>query len=199
MAQRIGKGRLAGIGLVSAEQYYSFKTDLAGYILVCMGDRAEMAHSVEGRTPFLDHKLVEFACSLPRDLKLRNNTGKYILRQAMAPTMPAAPDILKRPLMAPSAETLGLDRGSEFLAPFLEPRMVKDAGVFDPIAVRALRLGVRFLPRGSYGHSLAESVLTVVASTHALHHLYCEKFEQSAARFSVSPTELKLAEGAKVG
>ena len=43
-----------------------------------------MAHSIEGRVPFLDHKLVEFAFSLPVSLKLRNGAGKYVLRRAIA-------------------------------------------------------------------------------------------------------------------
>ena len=58
-------------------------------------DRASMAHSVEARVPFLSHKFVEWALTVPTDLKLRGRTGKYILRQAIAPWLP--PDILKRP------------------------------------------------------------------------------------------------------
>jgi len=189
MAERIGIGKLAGLGPVSAQQYYFFKTDLANYILVCMGDRMEMAHSIEGRTPFLDHKLVEFACSLPQSFKVRGQVGKYILRKAMSSRMPAAPAIVKRPLMGPSAETLGLDRRSGFLSPYLERKVVQDAGIFDPLAVSALRYAVRFLRRGTYAHGVAESVLTIIASTHVLHRLYCERFEDSAARFSVAPVD----------
>lgn len=58
-------------------------------------DRASMAHSVEARVPFLSHKMVDWALTVPTDLKLRRRTGKYILRQAIAPWLPA--DILKRP------------------------------------------------------------------------------------------------------
>ena len=58
-------------------------------------DRASMAHSVEARVPFLSHKLVDWALSMPEDLKLRGGVGKYILRRAVAPWLP--PGILNRP------------------------------------------------------------------------------------------------------
>lgn len=56
-----------------------------------------MATSVESRVPFLDHKLVEFTCSLPERLKLRGGTTKYILRESMKGVLPEA--ILSRSKM----------------------------------------------------------------------------------------------------
>ena len=56
-----------------------------------------MAASVESRVPFLDHKLVEFTARLPRDMKLRGSTTKWILREAMKGILPA--EILDRPKM----------------------------------------------------------------------------------------------------
>jgi asparagine synthase (glutamine-hydrolysing) len=58
-------------------------------------DRASMAHSLEVRVPFLDHRLVEFCSRLPRDLKVRNGTGKYLLREAARGLVP--PEVLTRP------------------------------------------------------------------------------------------------------
>jgi asparagine synthase (glutamine-hydrolysing) len=58
-------------------------------------DRASMAHSVEARVPLLSHKFVDWAMTVPAELKLRGNTGKYILREAIRPWLPA--DILTRP------------------------------------------------------------------------------------------------------
>jgi asparagine synthase (glutamine-hydrolysing) len=51
-------------------------------------DRASMAHSLEARVPFLSHRFVEFALTVPTDLKLKGNTGKYVLRQAVEPWLP---------------------------------------------------------------------------------------------------------------
>jgi asparagine synthase (glutamine-hydrolysing) len=53
-------------------------------------DRASMAHSLEARVPFLSHRFVDWALSIPTDLKLRNGVGKYILRRAIAPMVPPA-------------------------------------------------------------------------------------------------------------
>jgi asparagine synthase (glutamine-hydrolysing) len=54
-----------------------------------------MAVSLEARVPLLDHHVVEFAMSLPSSLKIRNGSGKWILRQAIAPIVPAG--VLERP------------------------------------------------------------------------------------------------------
>jgi asparagine synthase (glutamine-hydrolysing) len=58
-------------------------------------DRASMAHSLEARVPFLSHRMVEWALTVPTDVKLRGRTGKVILRNAIAPWLPG--EILKRP------------------------------------------------------------------------------------------------------
>lgn len=52
------------------------KTALSGYILTMLGDRMEMAHSIEGRVPFLDHNLVELVVSQPTNQKIRGMTEK---------------------------------------------------------------------------------------------------------------------------
>ena len=73
--------------------------DIKTYLqeLLMKQDQMSMATSVESRVPFLDHKLVEFSCSLPERLKLRGGTTKYILRQSMKNVLP--PTILSRPKM----------------------------------------------------------------------------------------------------
>jgi len=58
-------------------------------------DRTTMATSLEARVPLLDHKLVEFAVSLPSGLKMRDGTGKWLLRQAVAHLVP--PHVLQKP------------------------------------------------------------------------------------------------------
>lgn len=52
-------------------------------------DRSTMAHSLEARVPFLTHGFVDWALTIPADLKLRGNVGKYVLRRAVAPWLPA--------------------------------------------------------------------------------------------------------------
>ncbi len=63
------------------------KSFLPNYILNLLGDRMEMAHSVEGRVPFLDHHVVECLCRVPVSLKIRGLTEKYLLREAAKPVI----------------------------------------------------------------------------------------------------------------
>jgi asparagine synthase (glutamine-hydrolysing) len=58
-------------------------------------DRISMASSVEGREPFLDHELVEFAMALPPAMKYRDGHGKHVVREAMRDRLPEA--VLERP------------------------------------------------------------------------------------------------------
>ena len=67
---------------------------LCGDILV-KTDRVTMAHSLEGRSPFLDHELLELVARLPTRLKLRGRQGKYLLRRAFSEILP--PGISRRP------------------------------------------------------------------------------------------------------
>jgi asparagine synthase (glutamine-hydrolysing) len=60
-------------------------------------DRATMAHSLEGRSPLLDHHLLEFAATLPVGMKVRNGTSKYLMKRAMRGLLPDA--VLDRPKM----------------------------------------------------------------------------------------------------
>ncbi len=57
--------------------------------LLIKEDRATMAHSLEGRVPFLDHRIVEFANSLPEKLKLKFRTEKYILKKTFKNKLPS--------------------------------------------------------------------------------------------------------------
>ena len=74
--------RLNGRAPVHQSLYLWGKTALPGYILTLLGDRMEMAHSIEGRVPFLDHQVGEFLFETPVRLKIRGPTEKYILREA---------------------------------------------------------------------------------------------------------------------
>ena len=58
--------------------------------ILVKSDRMSMAHAVEVRPPFLDHRLVEFAATLPTSLKMRGATQKYLLKELMRPKLPPA-------------------------------------------------------------------------------------------------------------
>ena len=79
---------------LSLVQYLDLKTYLVGDINTKV-DRASMAHSLEVREPLMDHPLVEWLASLPSDLKVRGDEGKWLLKKAMEPHLPH--DIMYRP------------------------------------------------------------------------------------------------------
>jgi asparagine synthase (glutamine-hydrolysing) len=86
---RVGPERIAGRHPVEASMYLWAKTRLPSFVLQTLGDRMEMAGSVEGRVPFLDHELVELAARLPVSAKIDGRVQKHVLREAVRAKLPA--------------------------------------------------------------------------------------------------------------
>src|SRR3954469_17383724 len=81
------------------------------YILTMLGDRMEMAHSIEGRVPFLDHHVVEVIRSQPVSQKIRGMTEKFVLREAARDVITGTVyNRQKHPFLSPPA-TLNPDQG----------------------------------------------------------------------------------------
>ncbi len=78
-------GQLAGRNRVNQSLYLWTKSALANYILKTLGDGMEMASSIEGRLPFLDHHFFEFIRDLPISMKINGTVEKYILKEAVKP------------------------------------------------------------------------------------------------------------------
>ena len=173
--------RLAGDDPLSATQDFLFRTQLPSYILNCLGDRMEMANSVEGRLPFLDHKLAEFAFGLPRSLKVRDGQGKVLLREALGQSHPAY-RVAKKAFLSPAA-TLDLRNGKSPLARYLDRRVIEECGIFNPARLRTLKHAQPLLRKGSNSRVRCEGLLTFAISVHALHELFCTNFRGSMQRF----------------
>jgi asparagine synthase (glutamine-hydrolysing) len=125
-----------GCDIVDQGMYVDIKTWLVDDILVKV-DRTTMAHSLESRAPFLDHRLMEFAASLPVDYKLRGNRQKYILKESQKPRLPAA--ILgrrKQGFNSPVSHWL-VGPLCEMCDSILADPVLTDW--LDPVALRALR------------------------------------------------------------
>ncbi len=106
--------------------------------LLAYGDRMSMAHSLEVRLPFTDHKLVEFALALPAKWKLAGRETKYLLRKMAAPMLPA--EILNRPKLGLNPP-LGIWLSGELsplLNTYLSEDSVKRRGWFRPQAIAKL-------------------------------------------------------------
>lgn len=153
------------------DQYLEVRTLLSGYLLSSQGDRMLMAHSVEGRFPFLDKNVVELANSLPPSYKLRVLDEKHVLKRAADGRVP--PSILarkKQPYRAPDAAAFAAS--PEWAGDLLEESAVKSAGVFEPQAVTQLWAKCR--TRGAAGaFSNADNMAVAgVLSTQLLHHFF---------------------------
>lgn len=97
---------------LSSMLYMDFKTHVVQ--MMNKEDRMNMAHGVEGRFPYLDHRLIEFCLSLPPDDKLRDGQGKWRLKERAARYFP--PEFLRRPKQAfPTPLTLWLGASPERL------------------------------------------------------------------------------------
>ncbi len=79
------QGQLTKKEPVHQSLYLWSKTFLANYVLRMLGDGVEMANSIEGRVPFLDHKVVELVRNMPVSMKIHGLTEKYVLREAAKP------------------------------------------------------------------------------------------------------------------
>jgi asparagine synthase (glutamine-hydrolysing) len=118
-------------------QYLDINTYLVGDINTKV-DRASMAHSLEVREPLMDHPLVEWMASLPSNLKIRDGTGKYLLKQAFDRKLPA--DILHRRKMGFAVPLAAWFRGplrARIRALADSPALLA-TGIFDASALRSL-------------------------------------------------------------
>lgn len=125
---------------LARDQYVEAKSLLAAYLLAAQGDRVAAANSVEGRVPYLDHRVIEFGNRLPENYKIRGMTEKYLLRRALADLLPL--DIVtrtKQPYRAPDSQSFFFDgQALDFVTDLLGAERVRKAGYFDPVMVGRL-------------------------------------------------------------
>jgi asparagine synthase (glutamine-hydrolysing) len=126
---------------IDRAQYLEIATLLRGYLLASQGDRMSMAHSVEGRYPFLDHEFVEFCSRLPRRAKLAGLKDKHVLRVAMEGRLPET--ICRRPKIAYQAPEIrpfvrADGRRSTLVDRHLSGEALRESGLFAPDRVERL-------------------------------------------------------------
>jgi asparagine synthase (glutamine-hydrolysing) len=129
-------------------QYLESTILLPGYILSSQGDRPAMAQSIEGRYPFLDARLMDWAAKLPPEMKMQGLDEKHLLKRASRDLVP--PRVLdrpKQPYRAPDAASFidtrtGASRHA-YVDEILSFERVSKDGIFDPDAVRKLVEKVR--------------------------------------------------------
>jgi asparagine synthase (glutamine-hydrolysing) len=155
-------------------------------LLSSQGDRMLMAHSVEGRFPFLDHRVVEFCNHIPPHFKLRGLDEKHILKRSMRDLLPVEVCLRpKQPYRAPIHRSFfptqisnlkaQISNGPnlDYVEELLSPEAIAASGYFDADAVS------RLVGKCQRGVGLSERdnmALAGVLSTQLVHHLFVEDF-----------------------
>src|SRR5215467_9596255 len=177
------RGQLHGRDPVHQSLYLWSKTLLPGYILNVLGDRMEMAHSVEGRLPFLDHHVVEVLCSQPVHQKIHGMTEKYVLREAVREVI--TDTVYKRqkhPFLSPPATLNPTEKLSALVNDTLRGSALASIPFFDQSKIVAL---LDSLPAMDEGARVAnDQVLMILVSACILQ----ERFGLESGTLAESPS-----------
>ncbi len=164
----------------SRAQYLEAAFLLPDYLLSSQGDRVAMAHSVEGRYPFLDYRLVEFSTRVPARLKMKVLNEKYLLKRAFGHRIPETIATRhKQPYRAPDAASFvdpqtGKPR-TDYIAELLSPECIRQYGIFDVPSVQKLIDKAR---SGRAVSFLDNAAVVGVLSTQALIDQFVINFEE---------------------
>ena len=155
-------------------QYVEARSLMASYLLCSQGDRMLMANSVEGRFPFLDHNVIEFANQLHPNLKMKVLNEKYLLKKSMKRYVPD--EIInrhKQPYRAPDIPAFFHNQTPEYVDELLSESEIHDTGIFDKKKVSLLMRKIRAGKALGYKDNMA---FMAILSTQLLNHLFIKKF-----------------------
>lgn len=163
----------SGYSRLSKAQWLESLIFMSGYLLSSQGDRVAMANSVEGRYPFLDFRVIEFAASLPPGFKMQGLNEKFILKRMMDKRLPES--VLKRPKQAyraPIAGSFLSTTGRDYVTDLLSESSISKSGLFSVSAVD------KFIKKISSGEMVTEMenmTLAGILSSQILYHQYILK------------------------
>jgi asparagine synthase (glutamine-hydrolysing) len=161
---------------LSRAQYIEMTIFLSNYLLSSQGDRMAMAHAVEGRYPFLDHRVIELATKLPPELKLNGLNEKFILKKVALGFVPKAlVQRPKQPYRAPIASCFLGSASFEYVDELLDEKLIRDYGYFDASKVNSLASKCRRL-NGNIISERENMALVGILSTQLLHKQFIEEF-----------------------
>jgi asparagine synthase (glutamine-hydrolysing) len=147
---------LQDLDFFNRAQFIECKMLMANYLLSSQGDRMAMANSVEGRYPFLDHRVVEFAGRIPSRYKMKALNEKNILKLAVQDIVPASiVQRKKQPYMAPDILSFFTESEPDYLDHYLSDTLLKEAGMFKPAAVAKLLKKCRKRSRQGFKENMA--------------------------------------------
>jgi asparagine synthase (glutamine-hydrolysing) len=168
---------------LAQDQYLEIRTLLSGYILSSQGDRMLMAHSVEGRFPFLDRDVAALADSLPPSYKLRVLDEKHVLKRVARGLVPE--EILarpKQPYRAPDALSFVGPRPPEWIEQVVSDRALAEAHVLNPAAARQLLAKCRARAAAGQFSNADNMAVVAVLSTQILYERFIRRHPIIGAR-----------------
>jgi asparagine synthase (glutamine-hydrolysing) len=163
--------------VLARAQFLEIATFLSPYLLSSQGDRVAMAHSVEGRFPFLDYRVTEFCGQLPARFRMPALRDKSLLRKLARPLLPG--DLWnrpKKPFRAPIHRSFFNASQSPYVRELLSEGVLRDTGLFDPLAVGKL---VAKIDRGSALGETDDMAVAGVLSTQLVHDRFVRNFRVS--------------------
>jgi asparagine synthase (glutamine-hydrolysing) len=161
---------------VTKSQFLESVIFLSNYLLSSQGDRVAMAHSVELRVPYLDHRVIELLGKVNSELKINGLNEKYLLKQVFNNRLPSI--ILKRwknPYRAPINKAL-LSNGLSLVKDYCSEDALKRTGIFDPIKVLKL---INKLEKLDKAGEFDEMALVGIISTQIIYKNFIEDFQYS--------------------
>ena len=158
---------------LNKSQWLESSIFMSSYLLSSQGDRVGMANSVEGRYPFLDYRVMEFAAKLPSDYKMHGLNEKYILKRMMNNRLPDS--VLKRPKQAyraPMAGSFFSSPAREYVLELLSEKDINGTGLFAPNSVKRL---LEKLSKGDMATEMENMALSGMISSQIIYHQYILK------------------------
>jgi asparagine synthase (glutamine-hydrolysing) len=153
-------------------QYLEATLFMSGYLLSSQGDRMMMGNSIEGRFPFLDHNVIEFAATIPPMYKIYGLNEKYALKKAFEDILPGSVlHRVKQPYRAPISQCFA---GDNFAASMLNEGLVRKYGYFDPASVKLLLNKFRAQEWKNIGER-DDMTMVGLISMQLLHHHFIDK------------------------
>ncbi len=174
-------------------QYIEMQTLLSGNLLSSQGDRMAMANAVEGRYPFLDHRVMEFAFNLPANLKIKGLNEKYILKKTAAPFLPESiTKRVKQAYRSPDCASFFNGFSHPYLEEILDERNITSTGYFTPQAVNLLAAKSKAGGPAAAGarHNIA---VTGILTTLLLDRLFVKGFDTRIPNHHVPIKEIHAA------
>lgn len=177
-------------------QYLETILFMSNYLLSSQGDRMMMGHSVEGRFPFLDYRVIEYANQLPPAMKIKVLNEKYILKQTFADLLP--PMITnrpKQPYRAPIGPCFLGPQSPPLIKELLSPDTLKAYGYFNVDS--STRLIRQMSIPGKNISAKDDMALAALVSVQLLHYHFIENFSNHTFKLAEKQTVVDLL-GTKV-